>query len=306
MYSPTIGRFISQDSWPGKLDEPASLNLYLYGYANPLRYVDPTGHQTVGAQYCRGYACDDSARRHFDPLYDAAKSFEEFRDSVGMGISIGAANTLLAMNSPGHMTPEAEAEYYVQPTNRTEKVVSVVTEIALLVGIPVALKELAPARSEPAPTGLRVEGRAAGPKPALEPVPTTTKPSTSLPPRQPAPGDPDFIGPTLPEWKGPADYSQIKAPSEVVKVTKPTPRQVAEMKAANRAQNQGLLRDDQTGELMVDSAKSKKGVKPPPNEAQVDHKKAVSRGGTRAQENLELRTRKANREKSDKDAAGGQ
>jgi hypothetical protein len=132
----------------------------------------------VGAQYCRGYACDDATRRHFDPLYDAAVAFEEFRDSVGMGISVGAANTLLAMNSPGHMTPEAEAEYYVQPTNRTERVVSAITEVVLLVGIPVALKELAPARSEPSPTGIRVEGRGAGPKPALEPVPTTTKPTS--------------------------------------------------------------------------------------------------------------------------------
>jgi len=178
-FDPKLGRFLTQDSFLGTQDNPPSLHRYLYGYANPLRYVDPTGHQTVGAEYCRAYTCDDAARRHFDPLYDASVAFEEFRDSVGMGISVGAANTLLAMNSPGHMTPEAEAEYYVQPANRTEKVVSFITEVALLVGIPVAMKELAPARSEPAPTGLRVEGRgSAGPRPALEPVPTTTKPAS--------------------------------------------------------------------------------------------------------------------------------
>ena len=55
-----------------------------------------------------------------------------------------------------------------------------------------------------------------------------------------------------------------------------------------------------TGEQMIDSAKSTKGVTPPSNEAQVDHIIPQSKGGTRAMDNLELRTRANNRAKSDK------
>ncbi len=80
-----------------------------YANANPTRFVDPDGHQPVGADYCRGYSCEDGTRRQFDPLYNMAQAWNEFRESVGMGISIGAANTLLAANSPGHMTPQARA-----------------------------------------------------------------------------------------------------------------------------------------------------------------------------------------------------
>ena len=106
---------------------------------------------------------------------------------------------------------------------------------------------------------------------------------------------------TLGDWKGPTDYSRIKDPNDVVNNTKPTPRQVRQMKEANRKHNDGVLRDDVTGEVMVDSAKSKRGVSPPQNEAQVDHIKPQSKGGTRSNTNLQLRTRKNNRDKWDKE-----
>jgi len=48
-YDPQIGRFISQDSFLGNIDEPPSLQRYFYAYANPTRYFDPTGHQTEEA-----------------------------------------------------------------------------------------------------------------------------------------------------------------------------------------------------------------------------------------------------------------
>ncbi len=40
---PTIGRFTSQDSYLGEVDEPASQNRFAYAQGNPTRYVDPTG-----------------------------------------------------------------------------------------------------------------------------------------------------------------------------------------------------------------------------------------------------------------------
>jgi RHS repeat-associated protein len=43
-YNPEIGRFISEDSYPGEANDPLSLNLYTYVGNNPINLFDPTGH----------------------------------------------------------------------------------------------------------------------------------------------------------------------------------------------------------------------------------------------------------------------
>ena len=43
-YDPSVGRFISEDSYEGNITNPLSLNLYTYVQNNPLGYVDPSGH----------------------------------------------------------------------------------------------------------------------------------------------------------------------------------------------------------------------------------------------------------------------
>ena len=43
-YNPTTGRFISRDSFAGRRSDPLSLNLYTYCKNNPIRYIDPSGH----------------------------------------------------------------------------------------------------------------------------------------------------------------------------------------------------------------------------------------------------------------------
>ena len=43
-FDPQIGRFISQDSFLGEIDNPPSLHRYFYANANPTRFIDPTGH----------------------------------------------------------------------------------------------------------------------------------------------------------------------------------------------------------------------------------------------------------------------
>jgi len=100
-------------------------------------------------------------------------------------------------------------------------------------------------------------------------------------------------------WNGPADYSSVKDPKNLVN-TKPTPRQVREMKELNRQHNGGVLRSDLDGTKLVDAKKSMKGVTPAKNEVQVDHINPVNKGGTRTNSNLQLLGRKQNRDKSDK------
>ncbi|WP_432776282.1 RHS repeat-associated core domain-containing protein [Brevibacillus gelatini] len=43
-YDPKVGRFVSEDTYKGRVENPLSLNRYTYVENNPLRYVDPTGH----------------------------------------------------------------------------------------------------------------------------------------------------------------------------------------------------------------------------------------------------------------------
>ncbi len=46
-YDPSVGRFISQDTYKGQVDNPLSLNRYTYVSNNPLRYTDPSGNNGV-------------------------------------------------------------------------------------------------------------------------------------------------------------------------------------------------------------------------------------------------------------------
>ncbi len=43
-YSPTIGRFQTQDTWGGDENHPLTLNAWNYTSSNPINYSDPSGH----------------------------------------------------------------------------------------------------------------------------------------------------------------------------------------------------------------------------------------------------------------------
>ena len=48
-FDPKLGRFLTQDSFLGQIDEPPSLHRYLYANGNPTTFVDPTGHAALRA-----------------------------------------------------------------------------------------------------------------------------------------------------------------------------------------------------------------------------------------------------------------
>lgn len=46
-YDPATGRFLTEDAYPGKIEEPASMHRYIYAHDNPTRYIDPNGHAVI-------------------------------------------------------------------------------------------------------------------------------------------------------------------------------------------------------------------------------------------------------------------
>jgi len=57
-YDPTIGRFVTQDSYSGVRADPQSLNRYVYARDNPMKFIDPNGHLYVGRYLDDGYSRD--------------------------------------------------------------------------------------------------------------------------------------------------------------------------------------------------------------------------------------------------------
>jgi RHS repeat-associated protein len=60
-YGPSMGMFISEDTYEGELNNPLSLNLYTYVENNPLRYVDPSGHKPQFEERDGGGAANPNA-----------------------------------------------------------------------------------------------------------------------------------------------------------------------------------------------------------------------------------------------------
>ncbi|MGG1264994.1 RHS repeat-associated core domain-containing protein [Brevibacillus laterosporus] len=60
-YDPNDGRFITEDTYKGQVDNPLSLNRYTYTENNPIRYIDPTGHWKDGDEYIKGSTWDTIA-----------------------------------------------------------------------------------------------------------------------------------------------------------------------------------------------------------------------------------------------------
>ena len=96
-YDPTIGRFISRDSFTGKNDDPLSLNLYTYCANNPIVNIDPDGHfwHIVGAAIVG--AVVNSAITVTTNLITGQK----WSDGLLQSAAIGAASGALAATGLG-------------------------------------------------------------------------------------------------------------------------------------------------------------------------------------------------------------
>jgi RHS repeat-associated core domain len=50
-YNPGVGRFTRRDTYEGSFEDPITLHKYLYGNANPVSFIDPTGFFSSSAEF---------------------------------------------------------------------------------------------------------------------------------------------------------------------------------------------------------------------------------------------------------------
>jgi uncharacterized Zn-binding protein involved in type VI secretion len=94
-------------------------------------------------------------------------------------------------------------------------------------------------------------------------------------------------------------YSHLQDPPGVGPGKEITPEQKAKVIEENMKRNGGVVRSDVSGQILTKPAKSKKGVTPDPNEWQLDHIEAKSKGGTNSYSNIQVLSRQENRAKWD-------
>jgi RHS repeat-associated protein len=92
-------------------------------------------------------------------------------------------------------------------------------------------------------------------------------------------------------------YSHLEDPENVGPGKDFTAAQKARIIQENMKKNGGIVKSDQSGQVLTRPAKSQKGVTPDPNEWQIDHIQPKDAGGTNSYSNAQVLSRAENREK---------
>jgi RHS repeat-associated protein len=152
-FDPEFGRFLTQDSYLGLVNDPPSLHRYLYAYGNPARYVDPDGHDpvTFAQAVAHGRGWDYAKSQLNQGAAEAGRASKQWLGNAGMGISTAAAWTLsmtidhetgdIGMFSPGHNPTREYLAKMPQPQNETEHHAALIADVGF-VAAPLVVKAL--------------------------------------------------------------------------------------------------------------------------------------------------------------------
>jgi RHS repeat-associated protein len=139
-YSSGHGRFTSADNFGGRIRNPQTLNLYAYVLNNPLKYIDPTGHQDQKAKVEQpkpSTVIDDKGRRQrmtvkiieLGPVEDDNANLASLFSSVQSVISTAGRllngtfnrSTTYMVHAPPNMKPWQVDPYAVAPMGIVEE-----------------------------------------------------------------------------------------------------------------------------------------------------------------------------------------
>ncbi|EMT9786944.1 pretoxin [Neisseria gonorrhoeae] len=95
-------------------------------------------------------------------------------------------------------------------------------------------------------------------------------------------------------------YGNLSDNKSVGEGKKFTPAQKKAIIQESMNRNGGVVKSDQSGEVLVRPKKSQKGITPPSNEWQIDHVQAKSKGGSNSYKNAQVLSRRENIKKSNK------
>ncbi|UQZ35445.1 hypothetical protein C2I18_19095 [Paenibacillus sp. PK3_47] len=115
-YDPSIGRFITEDTWEGRINHPDSQNPYIYVVNNPLIYVDPSGNwceATVnGKFYSHSGTCSNPDNEIPDYQHHARQAVRDFGDYMpGVSQLVNGYEALSGENLDGEkLSNEERAE----------------------------------------------------------------------------------------------------------------------------------------------------------------------------------------------------
>jgi RHS repeat-associated protein len=94
-YDPSLGRFITEDSYNGTKTDPLSMNRYSYAVENPIKYVDPTGHCIPK------YGCGPPPPPQLPPgevaAYAYATALSLFATGLTLALAFGQVEGLFAL-----------------------------------------------------------------------------------------------------------------------------------------------------------------------------------------------------------------
>jgi len=97
-FDPQIGRFITQDSFLGQIDDPPSLHRYFHANANPTRYRDEDGHSAtaIGAAVGTAWGIGQAIGKYWDDTFQgnykpASAYFSVVAQNAIAGTEIGAS-----------------------------------------------------------------------------------------------------------------------------------------------------------------------------------------------------------------------
>jgi RHS repeat-associated protein len=96
-FDPKLGRFLTQDTYLGQIDEPPSLHRYLYANDNPTTFFDPTGYQSLGV------AADIERKRR-----EAAREMSGVTYVTDQAGNVVIANPTAPVNRPAPETAEEQ------------------------------------------------------------------------------------------------------------------------------------------------------------------------------------------------------